>query len=238
MKTSFLKNTCAFCCTVRFQLPLFEKLTACMQITTRNDFFKFSKSKFQPVFTIKLPITLKLKYSNISFRKPVNRSVSSPRSQPKLGPKVPSRQLDLEKKSSRSSSLVRGTKKSTERKTDLDFDAEARLLWAKLNLDLGSHQRGQWNAIDPIWKHPTTNGTIYVGNQSAAESLALLNSVGITSVVNCTAGESKIPNFHEGSLRYYRFPVSQIIEVENIFKLLIFRSASGIHTFRAQILVF
>ena len=33
-------------------------------------------------------------------------------------------------------------------------------------------------------------------------------SVGITHVVNCTFGASKIPNFHEGKLQYYTFPIS------------------------------
>jgi len=64
---------------------------------------------------------------------------------------------------------------------DVDFDAEARSLWSRLNLDPDSHRRGQWNPIDPIWRHPRTNGTIYVGNQTAAENLSLLKSVGSNS---------------------------------------------------------
>lgn len=30
---------------------------------------------------------------------------------------------------------------------------------------------------------------------------------GITHIVNCTFGESKIPNFHAGKLNYYNFAV-------------------------------
>eukprot|EP01038_Epipyxis_sp_PR26KG_P015806 gene15806-21410_t len=97
---------------------------------------------------------------------------------------------------------------STKNSNNLDFDQEARELWAKLNLDPNSRRNGQWNPLDSIWRHPTGGGTIYVGNQTAAENINLLRSHEITHVVNCTFGESKIPNFHTGKLNYYNFPVS------------------------------
>lgn len=89
--------------------------------------------------------------------------------------------------------------------TNLDFDEEARKLWERLNLDPASRTGGQWNPTDPIFRHPTGGGTIYVGNQTAAENLPFLQSLGITRVVNCTTGASRIPNFHEGRLLYYTF---------------------------------
>lgn len=89
----------------------------------------------------------------------------------------------------------------------LDFDEEARKLWEKLNLDPNSLNRGLWNHVDPIYKHPS-GGTIYVGNQTAAENLSFLKSLNITHVVNCTYGHSKIPNFHEKHLKYYTFAIS------------------------------
>lgn len=57
---------------------------------------------------------------------------------------------------------------------NLDFDAEARALWARLNLDPNGRSTGQWNPLDPIYKHPVGGGVIYVGNQTAAENLTLL----------------------------------------------------------------
>mmetsp|Transcript_21746 Transcript_21746/g.36378 ORF Transcript_21746/g.36378 Transcript_21746/m.36378 type:complete len:199 (-) Transcript_21746:245-841(-) len=92
--------------------------------------------------------------------------------------------------------------------TNLDFDDEARSLWQKLNLDPASHNAGMWNPVDPIWRHPEGGGTIYVGNQTAAESMSILRQHGITHIVNCTYGDSKIPDYHRGKLNYYNFAIS------------------------------
>jgi len=93
---------------------------------------------------------------------------------------------------------------------NMDFDEQAKLLFERLNLEYGGKSSGgnYWNPIDPIFKHPSGGGTIYVGNQTAAENLTLLKSSNITHVVNCTYGESKIPNFHAGKLSYINFPIS------------------------------
>lgn len=90
----------------------------------------------------------------------------------------------------------------------LDFDDEAKVLMNKLNLDPNSRLSGHWNPLDSIYRHPEGGGTIYVGNQSAAENLTMLRQHQITHVVNCTFGESKIPNFHTGKIKYYNFAVS------------------------------
>jgi len=62
----------------------------------------------------------------------------------------------------------------------LDFDDEARALWEKLNLDPSSRKAGMWNPLDSIWRHPEGGGTIYVGNQKAAENISLLRSVPVS----------------------------------------------------------
>ena len=77
----------------------------------------------------------------------------------------------------------------------LNFDDEARALFKKLNLGkswnlililwaslriinsmtyVEPKKSQNWNALDPIYKHPTSGGAIYVGNQTAAENLQLL----------------------------------------------------------------
>lgn len=94
-------------------------------------------------------------------------------------------------------------------KETIDFDAEGRALLARLNLELNARNNvGLWNPMDPIWRHPTGGGTIYVGNEKAAASLSLLNSCEITRVVNCTSGFRKIPDFYVGELRYFNFDIS------------------------------
>jgi hypothetical protein len=93
-------------------------------------------------------------------------------------------------------------------KSTLDFDEEAKKLWERLNLEGVERSRGQWNALDSLYRDPVTGGTLYVGNQTAAQSLSLLRSSGITHVVNCTHGSSKIPNYHPTVLSYYEFPIS------------------------------
>ena len=108
--------------------------------------------------------------------------------------------------------------KSTEK---LDFDDEARKLWTRLNIESPGGSK-LYSPLDPIWRHPVGGGTIYVGNQVAAQSFDMLRENRITHVVNCTSGSSAIPNYHEGRLNYYVFPV--------IFILLCFYSANNMFT--------
>eukprot|EP00929_Paragymnodinium_shiwhaense_P070739 TRINITY_DN35864_c0_g1_i1.p1 TRINITY_DN35864_c0_g1~~TRINITY_DN35864_c0_g1_i1.p1 ORF type:complete len:306 (+),score=24.52 TRINITY_DN35864_c0_g1_i1:161-1078(+) len=90
---------------------------------------------------------------------------------------------------------------------NLDFDEEARKLWARLNLDPSQVSSGPFNALDPIWRHPKTGATIYIGNQMAASSLELLQKHQVTHVVNCT---DSMPLYHEasGRIRYFRFDIT------------------------------
>ena len=90
----------------------------------------------------------------------------------------------------------------------LDFDAEAHKLFKALNIDPSTRSNSLYAPLDPVWRSPA-GGTIYVGNQTAAEDLRLLKSLGITRVVNCTHGAGAIPNFHVGQLLYYTFPIAQ-----------------------------
>jgi len=93
---------------------------------------------------------------------------------------------------------------------ELDFDDEAKKLFSSLNLDPNGTRPGVYNSLDPIWRDPSTGGTIYVGNQSAAQNKAILDGMRITHVVNCT---DNMPFYHERSaaapkISYYRFPAS------------------------------
>lgn len=103
----------------------------------------------------------------------------------------------------------------------MDFDEEARKLWANLALTPAK----PYNSLDPIFtpgqplaRQQQTSAaadsaaaspppTVYVGNERAAKDATLLSSLRITHVVNCT---DNIPNYHErgGAVRYMRFPVT------------------------------
>ena len=65
----------------------------------------------------------------------------------------------------------------------LDFDDEAKKLFARLNLDTSAGRSGgQYNPMDPIWSDPKTGAVVFVGNQSAAQNKALLDGMGVTHV--------------------------------------------------------
>lgn len=87
----------------------------------------------------------------------------------------------------------------------LDFDQEARKLWQRLNLDPSIVDGGQHNAMDPIWRHPRSSALLFVGNQTAAKSLQLLQRHAVTHVVNCT---DNMPCYHEGPISYFRFDIT------------------------------
>jgi len=91
----------------------------------------------------------------------------------------------------------------------LDFDEEARKLWARLNLDPSVINQGLYNALDPLWRHPTSGGIFYVGNQTAAANLELLRKFRVTHVVNCT---DSMPCYHDrkggGPIKYFRFDIT------------------------------
>mmetsp|Transcript_91153 Transcript_91153/g.174858 ORF Transcript_91153/g.174858 Transcript_91153/m.174858 type:complete len:391 (+) Transcript_91153:57-1229(+) len=91
-----------------------------------------------------------------------------------------------------------------------DFDEEARKLWSRLNLDPNMSTGSPYNALDPVWRNPETGGTLYVGNEVAAKSIALLEKHKVSHVVNCT---DSIPNYHERDtgpwpITYHRFDIT------------------------------
>lgn len=93
----------------------------------------------------------------------------------------------------------------------IDYDEEGRKLQARLGANKlieGNIRPSFWNEADPIFKHPISGAMIYVANQSFAQNLKSIKSKGITHVVNCTHGSSKIPDFHEGHLKYFEFAIS------------------------------
>lgn len=88
----------------------------------------------------------------------------------------------------------------------MDYDDEARKLFATLGLDAsGAGNSRSYNPMDPIYRDTSTGGTVFVGNNTAAQNLAELQRSGVTHVVNCT---DNLPLYHEGQLTYLRFNIS------------------------------
>mmetsp|Transcript_14865 Transcript_14865/g.29846 ORF Transcript_14865/g.29846 Transcript_14865/m.29846 type:complete len:211 (+) Transcript_14865:3-635(+) len=88
---------------------------------------------------------------------------------------------------------------------DPDFNEEAVKIFNRLGNPQGSV--GRFNACDPIWRHPTSGGTVYVGNVEAASNLGVLKQHGITHVVNCT---DNMPMYHSktGQIEYLQFDIA------------------------------
>ena len=93
------------------------------------------------------------------------------------------------------------------RARDEDWDAEASKLLGRVNVSLQS--RTAFNHLDCIYQHPTTQAKLFVGNQTAARNVQLLQAENIFRIVNCQ--EVTSCNFFEGDARfeYRRFPVSR-----------------------------
>eukprot|EP00961_Rhodomonas_salina_P066150 888645-Rhodomonas_salina.1 len=86
----------------------------------------------------------------------------------------------------------------------LDFDKEAKKIFDSLKLD---PNRGRYNPLDPIWRHPVTGATLFVGNVKAASDISILDQNSVTHVVNCT---NNMECFHQktGRIVYLRFDIS------------------------------
>lgn len=90
---------------------------------------------------------------------------------------------------------------------DHDWDAEARALYRRLNIDsVGGREK--YRNMDAVYSHPGTGAKLYIGNQTAARSEAMLVAERVYHVVNCQ--DTSSANYFEMDERfeYVRFPVA------------------------------
>lgn len=94
----------------------------------------------------------------------------------------------------------------TPSQAEVDYaDAGRKLLEA---VNLGSCKAPpRYSPCDPLWRHPQTGATLFVGNAQMAASRKALQSHNITRIVNCQDSDGK--NHFEGDpdLEYLRFPI-------------------------------
>jgi predicted protein tyrosine phosphatase len=90
----------------------------------------------------------------------------------------------------------------------IDFDEAGKKVLAALNLD--PDRKKGYNDLDPVWCHPETKASIYVGNITSASTLSILDSHKITHVVNCT---DSLPNYFESNpkMTYYHFDINKCL---------------------------
>jgi predicted protein tyrosine phosphatase len=93
----------------------------------------------------------------------------------------------------------------------MDFDQKAYDLFASLGLDRSGNVAAKaaggsiYRPLDAVFKDRKTGGTIFVGNQMAAQNAMLLKQNNITHIVNCT---DNMPLYHQKEFTYYRFNVT------------------------------
>ena len=90
-----------------------------------------------------------------------------------------------------------------------DYDDEARKLFRELNLR-PTGARSRYSNLDAIWKHPTGDASVYVGNYQAASDMRTLQERGIRAIVNCQDTTSKNYFENDASIHYHRFVVSRL----------------------------
>jgi len=116
----------------------------------------------------------------------------------------------------RKRSVSRGPK-ILEGGTDLDYDEEARKLFEAVNLGLeGAPSR--YSPCDPLWKHPQTGATLYVGGIAIAEKRDDLAKLNITRIVNCQEKSSRNFFAKDAELKYLRFHIGLWRNVVDIKK--------------------
>uniref|UniRef100_A0A7S2QNG6 protein-tyrosine-phosphatase n=1 Tax=Zooxanthella nutricula TaxID=1333877 RepID=A0A7S2QNG6_9DINO len=97
------------------------------------------------------------------------------------------------------------------RSNEVDYAVEGRKLLASVNVSqsAGGGVRGgnKWSGCDPLWQHPKTGATLYVGDEGMARNRTNLRRKGITRIVNCQ--DSDGANYFQGDmeLEYYRFKI-------------------------------
>jgi len=89
----------------------------------------------------------------------------------------------------------------------INYDDEAHKLFQQLNL---SPVQSRYSNLDAIWKDPTTNASVYVGNYQAAMDRRTLRERGIFAVVNCQEATSRNYFEDDPEMIYHHFAVSRL----------------------------
>lgn len=89
---------------------------------------------------------------------------------------------------------------------EVDYVEEGRKLLEAVNLG-SSSAPARYSPCDPLWKHPSTGATLYVGNAVTASNRSTLRDLGITRIVNCQDVDGKDYFDGDPELQYLRFSI-------------------------------
>ena len=89
----------------------------------------------------------------------------------------------------------------------MDYAKEGRELLQRVNLQLdGAPER--YADVNPIYIHPPTNATLFVGNARASQSRETLASIDCTRIVFCQQpGEGKMAFAKDPAFKYLAYPI-------------------------------
>lgn len=89
---------------------------------------------------------------------------------------------------------------------DMDYNEEGRKLLEAVNLG-AQGAPARYSPCDPLWRHPQTGATLFVGGVSIADKREELAKHGITRIVNCQEPNSRNTFEADPDLAYMRFPI-------------------------------
>jgi len=102
-------------------------------------------------------------------------------------------------------------------KGPVDYNEEARKLFRMLNLpETGAAteasttiQGMEYRDLDAVWQHPETGARVFIGNQTASRTRAILQRNNITHIVNCTDDMVNVFEGKDNTISYFRFDLYQ-----------------------------
>jgi hypothetical protein len=94
------------------------------------------------------------------------------------------------------------------RSNSVDYAMEGRRLLELVNLG-AEGAPARYSPCDPLWRHPETSATLFVGGSQAASNREMLRERRITRIVNCQDSDGR--NYFEGDpqLVYLKFPIGR-----------------------------
>ena len=93
---------------------------------------------------------------------------------------------------------------------DVDYAEAGRELLARVNLPAdgsGVPRVERYSNYNALWRHPSSGGTLYVGNASTAASRQMLDEIKCRAIVFCQESDGKMHFKDDPAFTYLQFPI-------------------------------